>query len=178
MQKEIVTLENVKQDIRAVFRENFILDIRCIFGLLFAFLIHGWIFSLSGRGNGVIIITLISTVVVFVTRTLFFVMQINKVKQGKITVERDVVVDKRGVVTDLNYKGSSILFLNNIPRFFFSQGSVFLMKNIDYYKWSNAPRSMKTVFDMTDIGDMFLIIRCGGRIRVVYNERFFDTGRM
>lgn len=174
MQKEIVKIENIKEDILARYREIFILHIRAICGSWLAFTIWGWIFFLSGRGNLIIVITMISTIVIFATRALFFLTQNNHIKKGKITVERDVVVDKRGMVTNLNYKGRSILFYNNTPRFYFSQGSVFRMENIDYYTWSNRPRTLKTIFDVTDIGDSFIIVKYNRKIQIVYNERFFE----
>lgn len=167
MTKENVTLENIKQDLLSQIREDLLARLQTIALIWLILTGVGCIFLICGREYPFGIITIISFVA-FIIILLRGILQIDKAKQGKFIVKRDILTDKYGIASEFPSR-------NGLPLLFFSQGNSSPITRALYYKWSEFPRSGKTVFDLTDIGDSFILVKLNKRVWVVYNERFFTA---
>lgn len=167
MQKEIVTLENIKQDLIRQIRADLLARLATVLLVWFILVCLGFVFLVAGRKFPFITITAIA-LMTFAIILFRGMLQVNNAKRDKFMVKRDIVAYKYG-------HASEIPSDRGIPQLFFLKGDSSPITYTPYYKWTGHPRSGKTIFDLTDIGDSFILVKLNKRVWVVYNERFFTA---
>ncbi len=173
MRKEIVTIENIKKDIRAQLWRNVIGGMLCLPWLWLIALLIGKLFELCGRTVPYIVIHLVTLAIVLLDITLLLI-KLYQVRNERFTFVRDFVVDKIGKVPYILSRGTFYRY-KPYRLVFAREGTMPIRQNMDFYKWTGCPRSDKTIFDMADMKDMFLLVQIGRKTWVMYNEKFFDT---
>ncbi len=172
MRKEIVTIENIKKDIRAQLWRNVIGGMLCLPWLWLIALLIGKLFELCGRTVPYIVIHLVTLAIVLLDITLLLI-KLYQVRNERFTFVRDFVVDKIHEVPYMFTRGTAHLY--RPYRLFFAHEGEHPILRVNHYKWTGCPRSDKTIFDMADMKDMFLLVQIGRKTWVMYNEKFFDT---
>lgn len=174
MQKYVITIENVQKDMRARLRNQVILEIVGILGGWLMALAVAKIFELFGGNIPFWIIHGVALAGI-VLYAVLVVMKLSSIKNERFLVVRDFVVDKITPAPNLWYDGVLHAYAYTPYRLVFArEGKVSLCRHMDFYKWTGCPRNDKTVFDIANIGDSFILVTLNQKVWVVYNERFFD----
>ncbi len=172
MQKEILTMENIQKDMRARLWNQIKWGlIGCPWVWVLALLI-GKFCENCGRNVPFWAIHL-GALALIVWDILWVAIKLYRIKNEHFIFVRDFVVDKFTQAPRFWNKG--MLHAHTPYRLVFArEGKVSIRRNMDFYKWTGCPRSDKTIFDMADMRDMFLLVQMGRATWVVYNEKFFD----
>ncbi len=176
MQKEIVTLENIKKDMLALLCDQIKVGILSFLGLWLIALLIGQIFKLCGRNISFLVIHLVSLSFVLL-EIILVLIRLYQIKTERFIFMRDFVVDK---ISRAPYiLGRSTFYPYKPYRLVFARaGKLSIRRNMDFYKWTGCPRSDKTIFDTADLKDDFLLVQIGYRTQVIYNEKFFDINTL
>ncbi len=170
MQKEIVTMENIKKDMRALLGKQVLAGVLVFPWLWIITLLIGAIFENCGRNVPFLVIHLVALAIVLLDTTLV-ILKLYQIKNERFYLVRDFVVDKIGEVPRVfkwvAYAPYRLVFAR--------EGVQSVYRNMDFYKWTGCPRNNKTIFDTADLKDDFLLVQVGCRTWAMYNEKFFDT---
>lgn len=166
MQKEILTKENIKKDLKSyAFRE--------IIGILLGGSILWILFALINfsLGNSITIFNILTAIfllsIIFcLSYVLIIYIPMNK---NKFSIRCDTLVEKRyrrtGYTTWRTYLPYRLTFNNGY----------FDIPAQSIYKWSSIhSMNEKQIYETSAIGDTFIVVEFNKKIIVAYNANFFE----
>ncbi len=183
MKKEILTIENIKKDLRAVFYSSFkskplyILMLLLLYFIMKVYLLILFDPSDSFKTKFAIIFWTIC-IIGFAYDLINQVICLRKIKNGNFTITSDWVVEKKN--KRYGFRIFGIRFFPKHNRFIFAKIGEYPVTAGKWYKWSEMfATTGRVLYENTDINEDFYIISIEdilGNIHnlVVYRKKHFE----
>ena len=174
MKKEILTRENIINDLKSVLIKEIITSITTLPLLIFAYLLFLLGPHLPTEAKA---FTLISWIIFCAFLTLIYIYQLIRAivplfKIINFTISSDLVTNK----LEKRRSHPRSLIMPRPYTLVLSRGSKYRIPDVNNYKWSNIYEMPdKDVFFYTDLNDDFYLISVGKRRNIVaYNKKMFE----
>ncbi len=174
MQKEILTKENIMNDLKSILIKEIIKSLSLLPLLIFAYLLFLFGPHSPTKTKGFMLLFCIMfcafLTLIYIYDFVRAVVPLYKIKN--FTISSDFVTNK----LEKRRSHPRSLILPRQYTLVFSRKSKYRIPDINNYKWSNMfEMPDKNVFHCTDINDDFYLVSVGKRTNIVaYNKKMFE----
>lgn len=176
MDKENITLDMIKNNIKTLCKYNMFYDILVL--VIITVLLSPILFFARIKGVTIVFLIVFIFAVFYFGYDLFVHIKIFiNINKGNYEIKTDRLVQKKhiGIERYNPFKPKLNLFFDTPNIFYFSKHKKYRIPTGENYSFSQKYRmNSDGIYRLSDIGDEFYLVLCNNKIITVYNTKLFE----